>query len=97
MTLQHLAFVPKKVTLARGNDVTLYRPTQCYLKFDASAKFHSKLFVFVDFSDKAAHFLRMCGVRDAPSTQEVAQILVNNPQEFLTLAGSRDRCVSFQS
>jgi hypothetical protein len=79
------------VQAAKGSDIVLYRPTQCYLNFDAAAKFHSKLFVFVDFSEGAAHFLRMCGVRNAPSTQEIAQILVNDPQEFLNLAGSREK------
>jgi hypothetical protein len=90
-TLRSLAFVPKVVQTSNRNEVVLYRPTQCYLHFDKSAKFHSKLFVFVQFSDKAIHFLRMCGVRDSPSVQEIAQILVNDPQEFLIQAGSREK------
>jgi hypothetical protein len=68
----------------------MYKPTDCYLSHDNAAKFHSQLFVFVDYSDKASHFLRICGIKDAPTTQEIAQILVNDPKTFLEKSGGRE-------
>jgi hypothetical protein len=68
----------------------LYKPTECYLSHSEAAKFHSQLFVFVDFSSKAGLFLRMCGIKDAPTAVEIAQILVNDPSEFLKKSGDRE-------
>ncbi len=81
-TLSKLAFIPKRIVDSKGTRIVLYKPTECYLSHQEAAKFHSQLFVFVDFSTKASHFLRMCGIKDAPTANEIAQILVDDPKTF---------------
>ena len=58
-------------------------PNQCYLKGKSSNRFYSKLFVFVDFGASANNFLRACGTKGEPSTDDIAVILLKDPQKFL--------------
>lgn len=68
------------------------KPAECYFKRDdGQSHFHSKLFTFVDFGARANNFLAACGVRSAPTTEEVAKILTNNPTGFYSLAGGAER------
>ncbi|ESK92923.1 hypothetical protein Moror_8996 [Moniliophthora roreri MCA 2997] len=62
-------------------------PIQCYLGKDTRAAFHSKLFLFIDFGQVANGFLTACGVKPQPTTDEVAQMLLANPNSFYDLAG----------
>ncbi|KAF9264248.1 hypothetical protein L218DRAFT_958669 [Marasmius fiardii PR-910] len=69
----------------------IYRaPNQCYFGQDARQTFHSKLFVFVDFGQVANGFLTACGVKPQPTTDEVAQILLGDPNNFYQLAGGAE-------
>ena len=61
-------------------------PTQCYLGGDAKDKFHSKLFVFIDFGIRANTFLSACGTKHEPSVEEVVLTLLDNPRKFYTLS-----------
>ncbi|TFK75311.1 hypothetical protein BDN72DRAFT_892280 [Pluteus cervinus] len=65
-------------------------PKQCYFGSGAKDKFHSKLFVFVDFGGPANSFLSACGTKREPSVDEVAQILMNDPIKFYKLAEGPD-------
>jgi hypothetical protein len=60
-------------------------PTQCYFAGDGKTGVHSKLFVFVDFGTGNT-FLRVCGTKDQPSVEEIAQMLLADPYKFYELA-----------
>lgn len=66
-------------------------PNQCYFAGDAREQFHSKLFSFIDFGPRAKAFLSACGTKNEPSVEEVARILLDNPQQFLQLADGREK------
>lgn len=68
---------------------------QCYFKGDSQAQFHSKLFTFVDFGPNANAFLSACGVKNEPSVEEIAKILLDNPRQFYDLAEGREKYVCF--
>lgn len=70
----------------------MVRPGECYFIQDKEqSHFHSKLFTFVDFGNRANNFLAACGVRNAPTTDEVAKMLIENPKGFYELAGGPER------
>ncbi|KAG6335719.1 hypothetical protein ID866_3377 [Astraeus odoratus] len=62
-------------------------PTQCYLGVSTKGQFHSKLFIFVDFGSAANRFLSACGSRNEPSVEEVAEILIADPNKFYNMTG----------
>jgi len=66
-------------------------PRMCFFGGDSKARFHSKLFVFVDFGPLANGFLSACGTKREPSVEEVAQILLADPRKFYELAEGRDK------
>lgn len=79
--------IPIPMQLTSGTDTsTLIKPADCYIG-QSSIQFHSALFTFVDFGIHANAFLRACGVKNEPTIQEIAQMLVRDPQEFYRLAG----------
>ncbi|KAL0072840.1 hypothetical protein AAF712_000603 [Marasmius tenuissimus] len=83
--LSQLPIIP--ISIQEKN--TIYRPpNQCYFGQEAQQTFHSKLFVFIDFGQVANSFLNACGVKPQPTTDEVAQILLNDPGNFYQLAGT---------
>jgi hypothetical protein len=76
----------------RSNGTVMVKPGECYFKKDdPETNFHSKLFTFVDFGPRANNFLAACGVRNAPTTEEVAKMLVADPNGFYALAGGAER------
>ncbi|KAG8813685.1 hypothetical protein FRC17_001463 [Serendipita sp. 399] len=75
----------------RSTGLTLVKPGECYFKGDGQATFHSKLFIFIDFGSRANTFLSACGVRNAPTTEEVALMLIADPAGFYSLAGGAER------
>lgn len=81
-----------KVTSADTDTaVTLARPSESYFG-DKSANSQLKevlndIFIFIDFGDRAAVFLRNCGVSKEPSIAEIATQLVRTPQRFYQIAG----------
>ncbi|CAG7850452.1 SubName: Full=Uncharacterized protein {ECO:0000313/EMBL:CCA72144.1} [Serendipita indica DSM 11827] len=89
-TLRDSPIIPAKTPTSTG--ITMVRPSECYFKKeDGQANLHSKLFTFIDFGVRANNFLAACGVRNAPTTDEVARMLVANPVGFYQLAGSAER------
>jgi hypothetical protein len=78
----------KNVKSLHGNDgLRWLPPVRCYFERDSSrTRFHSKLFVFVDFGQQANSFLAACGVKSEPSVEEIALALLNDPHKFYELA-----------
>lgn len=77
--------------------LTFVSPSKCYLSKgtdgeNSSHGFHSQLFTFVDFGPSANAFLTACGVRQEPTVDELARMLVSDPRKFYELAGGYDRC-----
>lgn len=89
--LQEVEFIPvvdTRTTAKESKKVTLMRPTECYfVSKDPQNEFHKELFVFIDFGDVANTFLRCCGVKNEPTTLELAQMMVRNPQVYWKLSG----------
>ena len=70
----------------------MVRPSECYFrKDDEQTNFYSKLFTFVDFGVRGKGFLSACGVRTAPTTEDVARRLVDDPDVFYKLAGGEEK------
>ena len=90
--LSAVPFVPTKPASEKG-PIKHLPPNQCYLSGVSSKDFHSKLFVFVDFGDRANNFLKACGSKPEPSVEEITQILLNDPRRFYELSGGRERQV----
>ena len=83
--------IPRIREGSRTAGVRYLPPNQCYFAGDAREQFHSKLFSFIDFGPRAKAFLSACGTKDEPSVEEVARILLDNPQQFLQLADGREK------
>ncbi|KAF5351976.1 hypothetical protein D9756_007388 [Leucocoprinus leucothites] len=85
--LAETSFVPVPTPSEKaGPTMRWLPPTQCYLGQRSKEKFHSKLFVFVDFGAAGNAFLNSCGARQEPSVEELAKILLENPRGFYELA-----------
>lgn len=92
--LQEIPFVP-----AVGADgvLKMRRPAECHFAGQSRAQFHSKLFTFVDFGQPANGFLSACGTKHAPSVEEIAQMMLDDPRRFYKLAEGRDKYVIFDT
>jgi hypothetical protein len=85
--LRQLAFIPIK-----QNDATqLMHPAECYFESGDSTNFHKELFLYVSFGALANSFLRSCGVKDEPTTVELAAMIVKDPQRFWDLSSGGER------
>lgn len=91
--LSTIPFVP----LETQSQVTWLPPSQCYLGGNSNDKFHSKLFVFIDFGTAGNAFLTTCGTRQEPSVEEVARILLADPHKFYKLAQGPTQYVFIKS
>lgn len=85
--LKTLSFIPVK----ENNIMTLKSPTSCYFESENSANFHKELFLYVNFGSLANSFLRSCGVKDEPTTVELAAMIVKDPQRFWDLSSGGER------
>ncbi|KAF9451267.1 hypothetical protein P691DRAFT_796992 [Macrolepiota fuliginosa MF-IS2] len=85
--LSETAFVPVHTPPGMiGPTMRWLVPTQCYLGQRSKEKFHSQLFVFVDFGMAGNAFLTACGAKQEPSVDELAKILLEDPRRFYELA-----------
>ncbi|KAJ7647485.1 hypothetical protein FB45DRAFT_893565 [Roridomyces roridus] len=82
--LSQLPMVP--VRASDSDAVRWLPPTQCFFASKENTKFHSKLFVFVDFGTAANGFLSACGTKSSPSIEEVSLMLLSNPHRFYELS-----------
>ncbi|KAI9494351.1 hypothetical protein BDB00DRAFT_974372 [Zychaea mexicana] len=85
--LRDVKFIPVK---SHQGDTVLIEPAQCYFE-SGEATFHKELFLYVDFGQLANSFLRSCGVKDEPTTMELASMLVKDPSRFWNLSGGGER------
>ena len=69
----------------------LLSPNQCYTKGKSSDRLRSKLFAFVDFGTSANSFLNACGMKGEPSVEDIALVLLKDPQQFFQLAEGQNR------
>ena len=69
----------------------LLPPNQCYVRGKSSDKLRSKLFAFVDLGTSANSFLNACGMKGEPSVEDIALVLLEDPQRFFQLAEGHDR------
>ncbi|CAO3637571.1 unnamed protein product [Mucor hiemalis] len=83
---QH-SFIP----VVENNTVSLKNPAICYFESEDSPSFHKELFLYVNFGTLANSFLRSCGVKDEPTTVELAAMIVKDPQRFWELSSGGER------
>ena len=74
-----------------NSTTTLLPPNQCYFKGKASSELYSKLFAFVDFDYQGNIFLKAVGVRDEPTVEEIALVLVKDPEAFFQSTGGQKK------
>ncbi|KAI8644601.1 hypothetical protein BD408DRAFT_383483 [Parasitella parasitica] len=86
-TLRQLAFIP----VEKNESVKLYQPAQVYFESEGSTSFYKDLFVYVSFGSRSNSFLRSCGVKDEPTTVELAAMIVKDPQRFWDLSSGGER------
>jgi hypothetical protein len=79
-----MSIVPVKTT--EKSSTRYLPPAQCFFGNPGKGKFHSKLFVFVDFGNAGNTFLSACGAKREPSVEEIAQMLLADPHKFYELA-----------
>ncbi|GLB37239.1 putative protein of unknown function (DUF3684) [Lyophyllum shimeji] len=79
--LQRMAQL-KIVPVKSDGNLRWLEPMRCYFGGDAKGKFHSKLFVFINFGQPANGFLSACGTKHEPSVEEVVQTLLEDPHRF---------------
>lgn len=74
----------------------LVEPTACFFQADSALPPGLKsLFLTVpDFGLAARPFLVGVGVKETPSTSEIASMVIADPERFLDLSGSSDRYLS---
>lgn len=77
--------VPVKGTGAKG--LTWKQPNECYFRQSKAASAYSTMFSFVDFGPGANSFLVACGTRQEPTPDEIAQMLLMDPQKFYDAVG----------
>jgi len=68
----------------------LLPPNKCYFKKESHSKLYSQLFAFVDFGPPANRFLDACGTKHELPVEEIALVLLKDPQRFFDLAGGHD-------
>ncbi|KAF8431325.1 hypothetical protein L210DRAFT_3651207 [Boletus edulis BED1] len=84
--LSGLPFVP----MGASSALKFLPPSKCYLDKGSKPKLYAKLFVFVNFGDRANDFLRACGLKNQVVIEDVAEVLIENPQQFFDFAGGYD-------
>ncbi|GAA6015207.1 hypothetical protein JCM11491_000504 [Sporobolomyces phaffii] len=87
------AFVPIR---RPGGKIELVSPLNLFFSSDSTLPAGLRnLFVTVpDFGPQARPFLVACGVKESPSTSEVANMLIGDPKKFYDLCGSAERYLS---
>lgn len=78
------------VTSTEDSSPKRWQPSQCYTGTGGS-ELHAKLFALVDFGARANVFLGACGAKQEPSVEDIAQVLVADPQRVFRLANGREK------
>ncbi|KIY74271.1 hypothetical protein CYLTODRAFT_416120 [Cylindrobasidium torrendii FP15055 ss-10] len=83
--LSAIEMVPVKGSGAKG--LIWKQPNECYFRQGKAASAYSTMFSFVDFGPGANSFLGACGTRQEPTPDEIAQMLLMDPQKFYDAVG----------
>lgn len=94
--LKQAAFIPVPTTAESQREPNsgsaqckLVSPNLCYFGGNDTVQAFRSVFLYVpDLGSKANSFLRLVGVSDEPSIEEVAARLIAEPTRFYTLSGS---------
>lgn len=62
-------------------------PAKCHIGQGLQQGLYAKLFIFVDFGTKANRFLSACDSKNQVSIEDIAKVLIENPERFFELAG----------
>ncbi|GAA5908053.1 uncharacterized protein JCM6883_004102 [Sporobolomyces salmoneus] len=91
--LQWGSFVPIR---RLGGKIEIVSPLNLFFSSDSTLPAGLRnLFVTVpDFGPAAKPLLVACGVKEAPSTSEIANMLIGDPKKFYELCGSAERYLS---
>jgi hypothetical protein len=84
--LTNLKFIPY---ISKSQTLIFESPSGVYFLDDENDNTYEHIFTYVDFGSIANSFLRSAGVKNSPSTGEIAQHLVKNPNDFLSKLGSK--------
>lgn len=85
--LSKLPIIP--VVDKKTEKLSMKTPNSCYFSTSSSPAI-AAVFTSIDFGLPSKPFLAACGVRDTPSTSEIAEMLVNDAPGILRLAGSSE-------
>ncbi|CAO1635090.1 unnamed protein product [Sympodiomycopsis kandeliae] len=92
--------IPSSSTSTSSKDKTdasikLVAPNECYFGGNNTVDAFRSVFLYVpDMGDRANAFLRLVGVSDEPSIEEVASRLIAEPARFYGLSGSTEAYLS---
>ena len=86
--LNGLSFIPAEKG-TKGSEAH-FAPNKCFFFSSETSAVFASVFSFVSYEGAAKSFLSACGVLDAPSPRQVAQMLVDEPSRFLALAGNAE-------
>ncbi|BFZ57400.1 hypothetical protein PYCC9005_004452 [Savitreella phatthalungensis] len=71
--------------------VKLAAPSKTFFRGGATEPWHEQVFDMVDFGPQANSFLRNVGVRDRPTTAQLAEMLVAEPANVFRLCSTEDK------
>jgi len=90
-----MPIVPYDTQTDGGQSSGYLPPKQCYFSEENKSGYLSKLFVFVDFGVTANSFLAVCGAKRQPSVDEIAQILLEDPDRFYAMTGGHVKYLNY--
>ncbi|KAH6901437.1 hypothetical protein BKA70DRAFT_1309603 [Coprinopsis sp. MPI-PUGE-AT-0042] len=92
-TLSAVPFIPVNSARTGEHASNHLPPSRCFLG-SSSHPVYSQVFTFVDFGLKANPFLAFCGVKEGPTTDEIADALAKHPGRFYKLCRGADGYLS---
>ncbi|CAG8452410.1 537_t:CDS:10, partial [Dentiscutata heterogama] len=85
--LQNIKFIPIQEKISPYK-ITYHKPEECFFKvFNED---YVDIFKCVDFGEIANKFLKDCGVKQEPSTLELAEYLIKSSREFWSKLSNKD-------
>ena len=89
----HLVRLSTLPIIPTGLSNTPLFPTKCHLVSgrDIKPTFYAELFTFINFGIKANHFLGACGAKNEVTVEDIARVLIENPERFLDVAGCYEK------
>ncbi|CAG8587187.1 9394_t:CDS:10, partial [Dentiscutata erythropus] len=90
--LQNIKFIPIQEKVSPYK-IIYHKPEECFFKvFNED---YVDIFKCVDFGEIANKFLKDCGVKQEPSTLEIAEYLIKSSREFWSKLSNKDSYTNF--